>query len=130
MSILLKKNQQRSKRRRRIRARVFGTAKRPRLSVFRSNSHIYAQVIDDQKGVTLVSVNDKEITVNFKDKKDSKSESKVLSKKDMAFEVGVMLAAKAAKKKIKKIVFDRGGYRYHGRVTFLAEGARKGGLEF
>jgi large subunit ribosomal protein L18 len=125
-----RKIQQRGKRRRRIRARVFGTPDRPRLSVFRSNNYIYAQMIDDQKGLVLASANDKEIIAKGKDKKSSKSEKKVLSRKDLAFEVGILLASRAAKKKIKRIVFDRGGYKYHGRVAALAEGARKGGIEF
>ncbi len=126
----LNKNQKRDRRRRRIRARVFGTALRPRLSVFRSNSHIYCQIVDDQKGITLVSVSDKEVVADIKDKKGPESKVEILSKKDLAFAVGSMLALKSAKKKIKRVVFDRGGYKYHGRVAFLAEGARKGGLEF
>lgn len=128
--VKLKKYQQREKRRKRIRARVSGTALRPRLSVFRSNKHIFAQIINDQKGVTLVSVNDKELSNEVKNKKESGSKENASGKKDLAFAVGGLLASKSLKKKIKKIVFDRGGYRFHGRVKAVAEGARKGGLEF
>ena len=98
--------------------------------MFRSNSHIYAQVINDQKGITLVSANDKEISAEVKNKIDSESKAMNLVKKDLAFAVGELLAAKSAKKKIKKVVFDRGGYKYHGRVAALADGAKKGGLDF
>lgn len=90
---------------------------RPRISVFRSNKHIYTQLIDDEKGKTLVSASDFEL----KEKKDRKS---------IAFEVGKLLAQKAKKKKINKVFFDRGRFKYHGQVQALAEGAREGGLEF
>jgi len=99
--------------------KVRGSAARPRLSVFRSNKNIYAQIIDDTAGKTLVSArnSDKEI-------------AKIKSKMDAAAAVGEAIAAKALKAKIKKVVFDKGGFKYHGRVKALAEGARKGGLEF
>ncbi len=108
----------RKKRHRRIRGKVKGTSQRPRLFVFRSNQHIYAQLIDDQKEKTLLSLSDL----------DLKSSQK--SKKEKASEVGKLMAEEALKKKIKKVVFDRGGYKYHGRVKALAEGAREKGLEF
>ena len=93
---------------------------RPRLAVFRSHKSIYAQIIDDTKGKTLVAASEK--TVKWPKKK--------LTKTERAFAVGEALAAKALKKKIKAVVFDRRKYLYHGRVKALAEGARKGGLEF
>ena len=126
----LKKDKQKIQRRPRVRAKIFGTPVKPRISVFRSNNHIYAQLIDDNKGITLVSANDKDIVSKNKDKKSDKSKKDIFKKKESAFEVGNMLAFKAAKKKIKRVVFDRGGYKYHGRVAALAEGARKGGLKF
>ncbi len=107
---------QRAKRKVRVRGRVLGTSARPRLSVFRSSKHIFVQLIDDDKGVTLISSSDLEI----------KSGTKI----ERAFEVGKAVAAGAKKKKVKKVVFDRGGYAYHGRVKAIAEGAREGGLEF
>ncbi len=106
----------RDRRRAKVRGRIFGTAKCPRLSVFRSGKHIYAQLVDDKKGETLIAACDL----------DFKNGSKV----DKAFRVGEELAKKANKEKIKKIIFDRGGYKYHGRVKAVAEGARKGGLKF
>ena len=96
---------------------VAGSSKRPRLSVFRSNKHLYAQLIDDDKAVTLVATSDK----GFKGK---------YTKTDIAGMVGETLAKRAKTKKISKVVFDRGSYRYHGRIKALAEGARKGGLKF
>jgi large subunit ribosomal protein L18 len=108
------------KRKARVRAKIKGTAKRPRLSVFRSNRGTYAQLIDDGKGQTLVAASEKEI------KKEASGKVKVAR----AGLVGELLATKAAKKKIKKAVFDRGAYRFHGRVKALAEGARKKGLSF
>ncbi len=108
-------------RRKRVRAKVFGTLERPRLSVFRSNQHIYVQAIDDTQGRTLASASDLEL----KDKPKEKP-----AKVKDAFEVGKLIAQKLLKLNIKKAVFDRGGYKYHGQVKALAEGARKGGLEF
>lgn len=112
------KNKRASKirRHRRVRSKIQGTAAIPRLCIFRSLKYIYAQIINDQTGKTLVSVNDSQI------KKGNKTEKAKL--------VGKSLAEKALTKKIKKIVFDRAGYKYHGRVQALAEGAREGGLEF
>ena len=115
------KREKRSRRQKRVRAKIYGTAQRPRLCVFRSEKHIYAQLVDDQKSRTLVSVRDEEI----KTKHQSKT-----AKKNIAFEVGKLLAAKALKNKIEKVVFDRRGYAYHGNVKSLAEGAREGGLKF
>jgi len=102
-----------------VRARVAGTAQRPRLSVFRSNTGIFAQLIDDEKNVTLVSASTKEA-----DKKGK------VNKTEAALALGKLIAQKAKDKKIETVVFDRGGNRYHGRVKAVAEGAREGGLEF
>jgi large subunit ribosomal protein L18 len=106
----------------RVRKHVSGTPERPRLSVFRSLSEIYAQVIDDETGITLVSASsvDKELRAKMQE----------LSKTEQAALVGKSLAERAAKKGITKVVFDRGGFRYIGRVKALADGARAGGLEF
>lgn len=111
--------QAREKIRRRIRSRVKGTDERPRLSVFRSNAHIYLQLIDDRVGRTICSASDFEL------KKDSKR-----TKKETAFEVGSLLAKKALKINKKSVVFDRSGYKYHGRVRSSADGSRQGGLFF
>ncbi|HUS52195.1 MAG TPA: 50S ribosomal protein L18 [Candidatus Bathyarchaeia archaeon] len=111
----------RMKRKVRVRSKVKGTADRPRLSVFRSNRAIYAQLIDDQQGQTLIAANEKEL-----EQKSSKSQAKT----ERAKMVGNLLAKRAIKKRIKKAVFDRGSYLYHGRVKALAEAARKAGLEF
>ncbi len=100
--------------------KIKSTAERPRLSVFRSNKMIYAQLIDDKKRETLVSIHEKEVGQKLKGK----------TKAQKAELVGEVMAKKAIKKKIKKIVFDRGFYRYHGRVKALAKGLRKGGLKF
>jgi large subunit ribosomal protein L18 len=102
----------------RIRSRVSGTAERPRLAVFRSVKHIYAQVIDDTKGHTVVAAGSTE--------KDSKNGGNVAGAK----EIGKLVAERAKDKGIKAVVFDRGGYQYHGRVKALAEAAREAGLEF
>jgi len=112
----------RRRRHTRVRATVCGTGTRPRLSVFRSLNHIYAQVIDDSAGHTLVSAStlDKEISEKMNGKKKTGS----------AELVGGLIAKRALDKGIKSIVFDRGGYKYHGRVKALAESARKAGLEF
>ena len=112
-------NAQRLKRHRRVRKNISGTAERPRLNVFRSLNHIYAQIIDDTKGVTLVSASslDKEFEGNGGNIEGAKT-------------VGKLVAEKAKKAGISAVVFDRGGYVYHGRVAALAEGAREGGLEF
>jgi len=112
------KNAQRLKRHQRIRAIIKGTALRPRLNVFRSNTGIYCQIIDDIQGVTLVSASSKEL----KDVKGGNAEG--------AKAVGTLIANKALEKGIKVVVFDRGGYIYHGRVKALADAARAAGLEF
>ena len=104
-----------------MRAKIKGTVERPRLSIFRSNRHIFAQLIDDINSKTLFSVSD------LKAKKGAK---KNLKKTDKARAIGLELAKEAGLKKIKKIVFDRGGYKYHGRIKAVAEGAREGGLMF
>jgi len=119
-SIMLEKRQKRYRRHRRVRARIKGTAKRPRLCVFRSAKHIYAQLIDDEKGRTIAAASNGEL----------KKSKKLKIKKAKAFEVGKLIAEKAKAKKIEEVVFDRGGYQYHGRVKALAEGAREGGLKF
>lgn len=119
------KLEKQAKRQRRVRATISGTAARPRLCVFRSNSHISAQLIDDQKGLTLAVCDDKKIA---KTKPVSKDE--LSGKQARAFAVGMEIAQKALAMKTKQVVFDRAGYRYHGRIKSLAEGARKGGLEF
>ncbi|MDP2709236.1 MAG: 50S ribosomal protein L18 [bacterium] len=111
------KQAKRLRRKGRVRAKVSGSAGCPRLSVFRSNRGIYAQLIDDQAGKTLAAVSAPEI----------KDKSK---KSDISFEAGKLIAKKAADQKIVKAVFDRNGYKYHGRVKALAEGARAGGLKF
>jgi large subunit ribosomal protein L18 len=103
----------------RIRANAKGVAAKPRLSVFRSNKYIYAQVIDDQTKTTLVEAVEKELGLKEK-----------LNKSDRAKELGKLIAKKAIAKKIAAVVFDRGSYRYHGRVKAVAEGAREGGLKF
>ncbi|HIT18705.1 MAG TPA: 50S ribosomal protein L18 [Candidatus Fimivivens faecavium] len=112
-------NKARLKRHARVRNKISGTAERPRLSVFRSEKHIYAQLIDDVKGVTLASASSLE--------KDFEGKG---SDKAAAREIGKRLAQKAAEKGITAVVFDRSGYIYHGRVKELAEGAREGGLSF
>ena len=112
------KNKTRQKRHMRVRNKISGTAERPRLNVFRSNKNIYAQVIDDVAGVTLVSAS----TLDSEVSGDNKT--------DQAKAVGVLVAKRAVEKKIGNVVFDRGGYLYHGRVQALAEAARENGLEF
>ena len=109
----------RNKRHQRVRNKISGTAECPRLNVFRSLQHIYAQLIDDVKGVTLVSAST--VEKDFEEYGGNKS---------AAHKVGEMLAKRAADKGITDVVFDRGGYIYHGRVKELAEGAREGGLKF
>jgi large subunit ribosomal protein L18 len=122
----LTKREKREKRKKRIREKIFGNRERPRLCVFKSNKHIYAQVIDDEKGQTLASASDIEI----QKKGIGKIEEGKTKKISLAFAVGKLIAEKAKKMGIKKVVFDRAGYKYHGRVKSLAEGAREGGLEF
>jgi large subunit ribosomal protein L18 len=114
------RNAVRKRRHARVRKKIFGTAERPRLNVFRSNKHIYAQIIDDMKAVTIVSAStlDKEF--------DLGSTGNI----EAAKKVGELVAKRALEKGIKKVVFDRGGYLYHGRVKALADAAREAGLEF
>ena len=118
----LDKNKTRKVRHIRVRKKVSGTADRPRLNVYRSVSHIYAQIIDDTAGHTLVAAS----TLD----KDLKDQVAGKTKKEAARAVGKLVGERAKKKKIKSVVFDRGGYVYHGRVQELAEGAREAGLEF
>jgi len=118
------REEKRAKRHHRVRAKVVGTALRPRLSVFRSNKHLFVQLIDDTTGKTLVSASDKEIKIGAK--KEKVIQTKVL----MGEQIGKLLAEKAAAEKISQAVFDRGGYRFTGRVKAVAEGARAGGLKF
>jgi len=113
------KNAMRMKRHVRVRGKVSGTPERPRLNVYRSNANIYAQIIDDVNGVTLVSANTLE-----------KGFEGAAGNCEAAKKVGAALAERAKEKGITAVVFDRGGYVYHGRVAALAEGAREGGLEF
>jgi large subunit ribosomal protein L18 len=117
-----KKREDRLRRHARVRAVISGTADRPRLNVFRSSANIYAQVIDDSVGHTMVAAStiDKEVAAQIEGK----------TKSEAAKVVGVVLAARAKAAGITRVVFDRGGYRYFGRVSALAEGAREGGLEF
>jgi large subunit ribosomal protein L18 len=111
----------RQKRHRRIRVRLSGTEQRPRLSVFRSLHHIYAQLVDDARGLTLASAS----TVEAEARAEASG-----TKSDRARAVGKALADRAREHGIRSVVFDRGGYLYHGRVKALAEGAREAGLEF
>jgi large subunit ribosomal protein L18 len=117
------KRKRKARRHVRVRAKIKGTAQVPRLSVFRSNKHIYLQLIDDEKGKTIASVGDFKIKILKKGKAET-------TKIKLAFEAGKALAELAKKKKIKTAVFDRGGFVYHGRIKAAAEGAREGGLEF
>ncbi|MDR1794323.1 MAG: 50S ribosomal protein L18 [Erysipelotrichaceae bacterium] len=118
MAKIVSKNQARLRRHLRVRKKISGTPSRPRLNVFRSNAHISAQIIDDTKGVTLVSAS----SLSLKLEKGGNIEA--------AKKVGSELAKKAVKAKISEVVFDRGGYVYHGRVQALAEAAREAGLKF
>ncbi len=115
----INKKAMRLKRHIRVRGKISGTAERPRLNVFRSNANIYAQIIDDVNGVTLVSANTLE-----------KGFEGATGNAEAAKKVGTVLAERAKAKGIEEVVFDRGGYVYHGRVAALAEGAREGGLKF
>ncbi|MCM1438555.1 MAG: 50S ribosomal protein L18 [Roseburia sp.] len=116
------KNQERLRRHTRVRKKISGTAETPRLSVYRSLNHIYAQVIDDTKGVTLCSASTME--------KEVKGEIKDMTKTEAAKLVGKKVAERALKKGVKAVVFDRGGYLYTGRVQAVADGAREAGLNF
>lgn len=103
----------------RVRAKTKGTSEKPRLSVHRTNKFIYAQIIDDSKAKTIVGVSENNLSLKEK-----------VNKSVRAKELGLLIAKKALDKKVKEVIFDRGSYRYHGRVKQLAEGAREGGLKF
>jgi large subunit ribosomal protein L18 len=113
---VLEKRMHREKRRKRVRRKVAGTASRPRLSVYRSNVHIYAQLIDDDAGETLAAA-------------DSRQVGESENRKDAARKVGAFIANRASEAGIEAVVFDRGPNKYHGRVAALADGAREGGLK-
>ena len=121
------KVQQRKNRHNRLRSKISGTGVRPRLCVFRSNIHIYGQIIDDQKNKVLLCARDEEIKTS---KTKSKEEGQLSGKIEKAFLLGQLIAKKAIKKGIKEVVFDRGGYKYHGRIKAFADGARSGELKF
>jgi large subunit ribosomal protein L18 len=116
MAVVEKKRLHREKRRKRVRRKVAGTAQRPRLSVYRSNVHIYAQLIDDDADNTLAAADSREI-------------GEAENRKEAARKVGELIASRASEAGIESVVFDRGGNKYHGRVAALAEGARSGGLK-
>ena len=122
MATTNKKNAARMRRKRSIRKRLSGTAERPRLSVFRSNKHIYAQVIDDVTGVTLAAASTQSEAV--------RGEASGKKKSEVAALVGQTIAARCKEKSIESVVFDRNGFIYHGRVKAVADGAREGGLIF
>ncbi len=113
---VLEKRVQREKRRKRLRRRIYGTAERPRLSVYRSNVHIYAQLVDDDEGNTLAAA-------------DSREVGDAENRTEAARKVGELVAQRAKDADLEEVVFDRGGNKYHGRVAALAEGARSGGLK-
>ncbi len=112
------KQKRKLQRAKKTRVKILGYASRPRLSVFRSNKHLFLQIIDDQKGVTVVSVS------------DVKTKDGAKKRVDIAFELGKAIAVNAQEQKVKKVVFDRGPYAYHGIIKAVAEGAREGGLDF
>ena len=112
------KIQKKMKRKKRVRAKIRGTAQRPRLCVYKSLKYIYTQIIDDDKSKTLTAARSQEV------------KSKKTEKKEIAFQLGKLIAQKANKLNIKEVVFDRAGYKYHGIIKSLAEGAREGGLKF
>ncbi len=120
--MVLEKELRRRRRHKRVRKKVYGTRERPRLCVFRSHKHIYAQLIDDDEGRVLLAVSSLSPEFKKTGKKGSNQEG--------AKEVGIILGKIAREKGIEKVVFDRGGYKYHGRVKALAEGARSQGLKF
>ena len=113
----IQKEVQRTRRHARIRSKIIGTSERPRFSVFRSNRHLYIQLINDAKNKVICAASDVEI-------------KKAEDKKSLIQELGKLIAQKAAEKKVKKVVFDRAGYKYHGQVKNLADSARAAGLEF
>lgn len=122
MDKTIKKKERRNRIKRRIRSTIKGTAERPRLSIYKSNKHVYAQLVDDMLGVTLVAASTQSNALE--------GELKDKTKKEAAGIVGGHLAEIAGEKGIDKAVFDRSGYRYHGVIKALAEGAREGGLDF
>jgi large subunit ribosomal protein L18 len=121
--MFLKDNKKRTRKKERVRKKISGTSDCPRLSVFRSLNNIYAQLVDDTKGATLLEASSlsKDVVEEIKSIKGKTSKSKV---------VGKLLAKRAVEKGIKSVVFDRNGYAYHGRIRAVAEGAREGGLKF
>ena len=123
MNASQKKLELRARRHIRVRAKVVGTADRPRLTVFRSAKHIYAQLIDDAAGKTLAAARDTEI-------KKPEAPEGLVAKTALAYAIGTLIAEKAKKAGLAAVVFDRGGYAYYGRVNAVADGARAGGLEF
>ncbi len=133
-------NQARLRRHQRVRKKVSGTAARPRLSVFRSSTHIYAQVIDDERGHTLLTASSRDPefanlaktagTPGGEDVADAIKGIASNARVQQAWVVGQLIAQRAKAQGIQRVVFDRGGYIYHGRVAALAEGARRGGLDF
>ena len=135
------KQKRRYRRHKRVRAKIYGTARMPRLCVFRPAKHIYAQLIDDEKGMTLASASDRELKkpkiknkkpkIKIKKEKIKETKKPLTGKIAIAYRVGKLIAKKAKEDlKIEKVVFDRAGYKYHGRVKALAQGAREGGLKF
>lgn len=117
VDIQQKKQLKRKRRQKRVRAKISGTAELPRLNVYRSNTGVFVQLIDDVSGRTLVSASNKEVKAKG-------------TKTEQSFEVGKLIAQKAKKAKIEKVVFDKGGFKYHGRIKAVAEGAREEGLQF
>lgn len=124
------KQKNRERRHKRVRGKISGTSKRPRLCVFRSSKHIYAQLIDDENNKILAVSNDMKMKKKGTKVAKGKEEIKRSRKLALGFEVGKLIAEKAKDLKIEEVVFDRGGYKYHGRVKSLADGARDGGLKF
>lgn len=114
------KKDKRNVRHKRLRSKVFGTAKKPRLSVFRSLKYMHVQLVNDEKGVTILGLSGKQL---------NKVANKKMTKTDQAFELGKLLGQKALAQNIKQAVFDRGGFKYHGRIKAVAEGARESGLK-
>ena len=131
------KNEARIRRHARVRKKIAGTAERPRLAVFRSNRHIYAQLIDDRSATTLVAASDREVSLDRQGSSSSKAkgvgvgedEGASAGKVAPAKAVGKLIADRAKEAGIERVVFDRGGRLYHGRVAAVAEGAREGGLQ-
>jgi len=120
-NLIKEKRKKRKRRQVRVRARGSGTKRKPRFSIFRSNYYIRCQLINDEKGETILAASDKELKMKAKTKK---------TKIKIAYEIGKLMAEKAREKGVKEVFFDRSGYKYHGRVKALAEGARAGGLKF